>query len=117
MTLEQILVATVVWAVLISVSYIHSNWRNILDCYKMWFTKEYWTDYNIVEFASWTAKAVIIVPGLIFGIQIWWLYFFTLATSVTLIWASNKKLLPTLVAFNTLWAWISCMVLAQHLIK
>lgn len=117
MTLEQILVATVVWAVLIGVSYIHSNWRNILDCYKMWFTKEYWTDYNIVEFASWTAKAIIIVPGLIFGIQIWWLYFLTLATSVTLIWASNKKLLPTLVAFNTLWAWISCMVLAQHLVK
>jgi hypothetical protein len=117
MTLEQILVATVVWAVLIGVSYIHSNWRNILDCYKMWFTKEYWTDYNIVEFASWTAKALIIVPGLIFGIQIWWLYFLTLATSVTLIWASNKKLLPTLVAFNTLWAWISCMVLAQHLVK
>jgi hypothetical protein len=117
MNLDQILVATSVWALLIGASYTHSNWRKILDCYKMWFTKEYWTDYNIVEFASWTAKAIIIVPGLIFGIQIWWLYFLTLATSVTLIWASNKKLLPTLVAFNTLWAWISCMVLAQHLVK
>jgi hypothetical protein len=53
---------------------------------------------------------------LIFGISIWWLYFFTLATSLTLIWASEKKLLPTLVGFNTIWAWISCMVLAQHLI-
>jgi len=115
MTITQILVATTIWAVLIGVSYTHSNWRNIIDCYKMWFTKEYWTDYNTVEFASWAAKAIIIVPGLIFGIQIWWLYFLTLATSVTLIWASNKKLLPTLVAFNTLWAWISCMVLAQHL--
>jgi hypothetical protein len=117
MTLEQILVATLVWAVLIGVSYFHSNWCKILDCYKMWFTKEYWTDYNRVEFASWFAKAVIIVPGLIFGIQLWWLYFLTLATSVSLIWASNKKMLPTLVAFNTLWAWISCMVLAQHLVK
>jgi hypothetical protein len=116
MTLHQILLATLVWSVLIGVSYTHSNWRNIIDCYKMWFTKEYWTDYNCVEFASWFAKAIIIVPGLIFGIQIWWLYFLTLATSVTLIWASNKKLLPTLVAFNTLWAWISCMVLAQHLV-
>jgi hypothetical protein len=116
MTITQILVATTIWAILIGVSYAHSNWRNIIDCYKMWFTKEYWTDYNIVEFASWTAKAIIIVPGLIFGIQIWWLYFLTLATSITLIWASNKKLLPTLVAFNTLWAWISCMVLVQHLI-
>ena len=91
------------------------GWNKILDRYKMYLSKEYWTDYNTVEFASWAAKAIIIVPGLIFGIQIWWLYFLTLATSVTLIWASNKKLLPTLVAFNTLWAWISCMVLAQHL--
>jgi hypothetical protein len=117
MTLEQMVVATIVWVVLIGVCYAHSNFNKIIDCYKMWLTKEYWTDYNRVEFASWAAKALIIVPGLIFGIQIWWLYFFTLATSLTLIWASNKKLLPTLVAFNSLWVWISCMVLAQHLIK
>lgn len=116
MTFDQILYATLVWSVLISVSYGHSGWKKIKDCYGMWFTKEYWTDYNIVEFASWLAKAIIIVPGLIFGIQLWWLYFLTLGTSLTLIWASNKKLLPTLVGFNTLWAWISCMVLAQHLI-
>ena len=117
MTLEQILVASVVWLVLIAVVYSHSTWAAIKNCYSMWFTREYWTDYNRVEFVSWLAKAVIIVPGLIFGIQIWWLYFLTLATSLTLIWASNKKLLPTLVGFNTLWAWISCMVLAQHLLK
>lgn len=117
MTLTQVLAATVVWAILISISYTHSHWNKIKDCYSLWFTREYWTDYNKVEAASWFTKALIIVPGLIFGIQIWWLYFLTLATSVSLIWASNKKLLPTLVGFNTLWAWISCMVLAQHLIK
>jgi hypothetical protein len=117
MTFAQIAIATLVWAVLISISYNHSSWQKIVNCYKMWFTREYWTDYNRVEFASWATKACIIVPGLIFGIQIWWLYFFTLATSLSLIWASNKKLLPTLVAFNTLWVWISCMVLAQHLVK
>lgn len=117
MTLEQILVASVVWLVLIAVVYSHSTWAAIKNCYGMWFTREYWTDYNRVEFVSWLAKAVIIVPGLIFGLQLWWLYFLTLATSLTLIWASNKKLLPTLVGFNTLWAWISCMVLAQHLLK
>jgi hypothetical protein len=33
MTVDQIVVATLVWAVLIGVSYILSNWRNILDCY------------------------------------------------------------------------------------
>ena len=117
MTIEQIIWAAVAWAVLITIAYAHSGWQKIRDCYGMWFTREYWTDYNRVEFASWLAKAVIIVPGLIFGIQLWWLYFLTLATSLTLIWASNKKLLPTLVGFNTLWTWISCMVLAQHLVK
>lgn len=115
MTPQQILIATVVWALLIALVYRHITFTKIKECYSMWLTKKYWTDYNTVEFLSWAAKAVIIVPGLIFGISIWWLYFFTLATSLTLIWASEKKLLPTLVGFNTIWAWISCMVLAQKL--
>ena len=116
MTFEQIVAATVAWAILTAIVYTHSRWSKIRDCYQMWFTKEYWTNYNIVEAASWLTKAAIIIPGLIFGIQIWWLYFIALLTSMTLIWASNKKLLPTLVGFNTLWIWLSCMVLAQHLI-
>ena len=73
MTIDQIIYATLVWSVLIGISYGHSGWKKIKGCYGMWFTKEYWTDYNIVEFASWLAKAVIIVPGLIFGIQLWWI--------------------------------------------
>ena len=116
MTQQQIIIATIIWFISIAITYSHSGFNNIKNCYKMWFTREYWTNYNIVEFASWLAKAIIIVPGLIFNIQIWWLYFFTLATSLTLIWASNKKLLPTLVGFNTVWVWISCMVIAQNLI-
>ncbi len=117
MTVEQIIYATVAWAVFTAIVYHHSTWLAIKNCYAMWFTKKYWTDYNIVEAASWLTKAIIIVPGLIFGLQIWWLFFLTLFTSLTLIWASNKKLLPTLVGFNTLWVWISCMVLAQNLVK
>lgn len=116
MTIEQITYATITWSILLLISYSHSGWKNILNCFGMWFKRSYWTNYNTVEFLSWCAKAVIIIPGLIFGIQMWWLYFFTLCTSLTLIWASNKKALPTLVGFNTIWAWISCMVLAQHLI-
>jgi hypothetical protein len=116
MTLEQVLFAVIAWLTITGIVYTHSGWRNIQDCYSMWFTRAYWTDYNIVEAASWITKAVIIVPGLIFGIQIWQLYFLALFTSATLIWASNKKLLPTLVGFNTLWIWLSLMVLAQHLI-
>jgi hypothetical protein len=117
MNLEQILIATFSWAVLVAIVFSHSGWAKIKDCFAMWFTKEYWTNYNTVEFASWAAKAIIIIPGLIFGISLWWLYFFTLGTSLALIWASNKKLLPTLVGFNVIWVWISCMVLAQHLVK
>ena len=81
----------------------------------MWFTKKYWTDYNIVEACAWGAKAVIIIPGLLFKIEIWWLYFLTLITSIMLVWASEKKLLPTLVGFNTMWIWLSLMVLVRHI--
>jgi len=116
MTLDQLIFANLSFLIFIILVYSHSRWNKIKECYGMWFTKEYWTDYNIVEAASWLTKAIIIVPGLIFGISVWWLFFLTLLTSLSLIWASNKKLLPTLVGFNTLWVWISCMVLAQHLI-
>jgi hypothetical protein len=116
MTGLQALFACVAFLILCGIVYRHIGFDKMKSCYGMWFTRAYWTDYNAVEFASWAAKAMIIIPGLIFGISIWWLYFFTLATSLALIWASEKKLLPTLVAFNTIWAWISCMVLAQHLI-
>ena len=117
MTTEQILTATAVWLVLLVVAYGHSGYVKIRDCYLMLWKKEYWTDFNTVEFFSYVAKVIIIIPGLIWGLQVWWLYFLTLGTSLTLIWASNKKLLPTLLGFNTVWAWISCMVLAQHLLK
>jgi len=115
--MENIIVATVLWIVLVAIVYAHSGWAKIIDCYRMWFSKEYWTNYNTVEAVSWLAKAVIIVPGLIFGIQLWWLYILTLVTSMALIWASNKKLLPTLVGFNTLWIWISCVVIVNHLLN
>jgi hypothetical protein len=116
-TYEQLTWAMLSWIILTAIVYHRTGFQKVKECYAMWFTKEYWTNYNTVEFVSWLAKAIIIVPGLIFGIQLWWLYFLTLATSLSLIWASNKKFLPTLVGFNTLWAWISCMVLAQHLVK
>ncbi len=116
MTELQIIAAVLVFLALIAVLYTHIGWQKLREVYSMWFRREYWTDYNTVEFLSWFTKAIIIVPGLIFGIQIWWLYVFTLLTSATLVWASYRKLLPTLVAFNTLWIFISIMVLAQHLI-
>ena len=116
MTFEQIFIAVIIWLVVVYILYRHIGWKKIRECYSMWFTKEYWTDYNTVEACAWGAKALIIIPGLIFKIEIWWLYFLTLITSVMLVWASEKKLLPTLVGFNTMWIWLSLMVLAQHLI-
>lgn len=117
MTIEQLIFAILSWITITIIIYTITGWRNIKDCYAMWFTKKYWTSYNSIEAASWIAKATIIIPGLIFKIQIWQLYFIALITSVTLIWASNKKLLPTLVGFNTLWIWLSMMVIAQNVIK
>ncbi len=115
MTFDQIIIAVLFFVTLIFVLYNHIGWRKLREVYGMWFTREYWTDYNTVEFLSWATKAIIIVPGLIFGIQIWWLYFFTLLTSATLVWASYKKLLPTLIAFNTIWIFISIMVLVKNI--
>jgi len=116
MNLEQVAFATITSLIIIYVVYRHIGFSEVANTYRMWFSREYWTDYNIIEAASWIAKAVIIVPGLIFGINIWQLYFISLFTSAMLIWASYKKLLPTLVGFNTLWIWLSMMVIAQHLI-
>jgi len=116
MTFTQISFAVIVWLVIVFVLYRHITWQKIKECYSMWFKKTYWTDYNIVEALAWTAKAIIIIPGLIFKVEIWWLYFFSLVTSTMLVWASEKKLLPTLVGFNTMWIWLSLMVLAQHIL-
>ncbi len=104
------------WLVIVYVVYRHITFHKIRECYSMWLRRDYWTDYNIVEALAWLTKAIIIIPGLIFKVEIWWLYIFSLVTSTMLVWASEKKLLPTLVGFNTMWIWLSLMVLAQHII-
>lgn len=106
---------------LIIVSYILALYyivgiSNIINKYKMYFENTYWTDYNVIEFLAWMAKASIIIPGLVFGIEIWWLHFLTLATSSLLIWASMRKSLPTLIAFNTIWIVISLIIILRHLV-
>jgi hypothetical protein len=92
--IKELIIGTLISVVLLALVYRHVGIEAIRKCYGLWFTKEYWTDYNRVEFLSWLAKAVIIVPGLIFGVTLWWLYFLTLFTSLTLIWASNKNYYP-----------------------
>jgi hypothetical protein len=95
--------------------YYFIGWNKILDRYRMYLSKEYWTDYNIIELCAWLAKATIIIPGLLFGVEIWWLHFLTLTTSSALIWASMRKSLPTLILFNTIWIFISLTIIIRHL--
>jgi len=65
--------------------------------------KSYWTKANTTEFFAFMTKIVIIVPGLLFGIQFWWLYIFALTSSMALVWTSTVKTLPTIILFNILW--------------
>ena len=51
----------------------------------MFLKKEYWINYNTIEFAAWMAKAIIIIPGLLFGIELWYMHYITLLTSSLLI--------------------------------
>ena len=103
------------FAIAIILLYSIIGWKKIFDRYKMYLSKEYWTNYNTIEFAAWMAKAIIIVPGLIFGIELWYMHFLTLATSSLLIWASMRKSLPTLIVFNTLWIIISLTIILKHI--
>lgn len=105
----------VVFSLAIITLYSVIGWKRIFEKYLMYLDKSYWTDYNTIEAAAWFAKAIIIIPGLIFGVEIWWFHFLTLATSSLLIWASMKKSLPTLVLFNTMWICLSLTVIIRYL--
>ena len=103
------------FAITIILLYSIIGWKKIFDRYKMYLSKEYWTNYNTIEFAAWFAKAIIIIPGLVFGIEIWQFHFITLITSSLLIWASMRKDLPTLIAFNTIWICISLTIIIRNI--
>lgn len=105
----------IIFLLYLSTLYALIGFSKIKERYQMFLSKEYWTDYNTIEFVSWMGKAIIIVPGLIFGIELWYMHFLTLATSSALIWASMRKSLPTLILFNTIWICISLSVLIKHL--
>ena len=107
----------IVFIIYIAILYYFIGNAKIVDRYKMYLDKSYWTDYNIIELCAWMAKAAIIIPGLIFGVELWWLHFLTLVTSSALIWASMRKSLPTLIAFNTIWICISLTIITRHLLS
>ena len=86
-----------------------------------WFTalrsmgkKQYWNRPNTVEFFAFMTKAAIIIPGLLFETQFWWLYIIALVTSLALIWSSTVKTLPTIIWFNILWSLLATAALVKH---
>ena len=87
--------------------------KEILSVIKTMKDKQYWDKKNTVEFFAFMAKLVIIIPGLLFNKQWWWLYIFALVTSLSLIWSSTKKTLPTIILFNIVW----CILAALAIIK
>jgi len=106
----------ITYIVFLSALYLGIGVKRIWERILMFKDKSYWTDYNIIEFTAWFAKAIIIIPGLVFGIEVWQFHFITLITSSLLIWASMRKDLPTLITFNTIWICISLTILVKHLI-
>lgn len=105
-----------VYITFITLLYWFIGHQKIWSRLSLYSSKEYWTDYNIIEFAAWMAKAAIIIPGLVYGKEIWWLHFLTLATSSLLIWASMRKSLPTLIVFNTIWIMISLTIILRNIL-
>ena len=79
--------------------------------------RKYWNRANTVEFFAFMTKAVIIIPGLLFETQYWWLYIFALVTSFALIWSSTVKTLPTLIWFNILWVLLATAAIIKHFIQ
>ena len=76
--------------------------------------KSYWNKPNTVEFFAFATKVIIIFPGLLFGIQVWWLYIFALVSSLSLIWSSTVKTLPTIIWFNICWSILASLALIKH---
>lgn len=76
--------------------------------------RSYWDRPNTVEFFAFVAKAVIIIPGLLFNKQWWWLYIFALASSLMLIWSSTVKTIPTLIWFNILWTILAITAILKY---
>lgn len=88
--------------------------NNIVYAVKTMSSSSYWTKPNIVEAWGFATKIAIIFPGLLFGKQWWWLYIFAIISSVSLIWSSTKKTLPTIILFNVAWVVLASASIAKH---
>ena len=90
--------------------------NEILEVTKQLGRKSYWNKTNAIEFWAFSTKLCIIIPGLLFGIQFWWLYIFALASSMALILTSTVKTLPTIIYFNVGWSILAIGAITKHFI-
>lgn len=90
--------------------------KKIIDALKTMSSKGYWSRVNAVEAWGFATKIGIIFPGLLFGYQWWWLYIFAIISSLSLIWTSTEKTLPTIIIFNVLWVILASLSIAKHFI-
>ena len=88
--------------------------NDIVVISKKWGTREYWSKVNIVEAWAFMTKIAIIFPGLLFGVQWWWLYVFALASSFSLIITSTIKTMPTIIWFNILWIILASLSILKN---
>jgi hypothetical protein len=112
----QIIISLIIFLSITALVYSRVGFANISNSYSLWFKEGYWVNYNVVEAIAWIAKAAVILPGLVLQKEIWQLHLVTLLTSALLIWVSERKLLPTMVAFNTLWIGLSTVVIVRNII-
>ena len=91
--------------------------NDILFVGKKLFTKSYWTKINTIEFLSFSTKLAIIIPGLIFEKQWWWLYVFAFISSSALILTSTIKTLPTIIYFNVIWSILAITAILKHFVQ
>ena len=90
------------------------NKNEQLEALERMLHKEYWNKPNTIEFFAFMTKLIIIIPGLLWGYNWWWLYAIALVTSVMLIWSSTKKTLPTLIIFNVVWIFLSIFAIIKY---
>jgi hypothetical protein len=89
--------------------------KKITSALKIMSSTKYWTKVNTIEALGFSTKIAIIFPGLLFEKQWWWLYIFAIISSVSLIWTSTKKTLPTIILFNVAWIALASLAILKHL--
>lgn len=71
---------------------------------------------STVEGWAFGTKLSIIIPGLLFDKQWWWLYFSAVASSLALILTSTIKTLLTIIWFNVAWVLLAITAIIKHFI-